>query len=123
MEKGVSMDNYEVSTVINSSADVAEYFGIPGAAWHQVEKAVFRGTECGAWLAFEFAAEENGGSFLLVGSIVEGSDVDCQTLRLKLPTTGAQLGEALGAVGEEAAQIWAEWNEDYDKKDQSHEES
>ncbi len=97
--------------MINSSADVAQYFGIPGAPWHRVAKAVFKGTVCGAWLAFEFAAEENGGSFLLVGSIVEGSDVDCQTIRLKLPTTGEELGNALEAVEEEAAQIWNEWNE------------
>jgi len=97
--------------LINSAKDVAQYFGIPGAPWHRVEKAVFKGTVCGAWLAFEFAAEENGGSFLLVGSIVEGSDVDCQTIRLKLPTTGKELGSALDAVEEEAVQIWNEWNE------------
>jgi|6_EtaG_2_1085325.scaffolds.fasta_scaffold00081_34 hypothetical protein len=98
---------------INSAADVATYFGLePGAPWHRVEKAVFKGTDCGAWIKFEFAAKENGGSFLLVGSIVEGSHVDCQTIRLKLPTTGEELGNALDAVEEEAAQIWNEWNKE-----------
>jgi len=98
---------------INSAADVATYFGMePGAAWHRVEKAVFKGTDCGAWIKFEFAAEENGGSYLLVGSIVEGSDADCDTIRLKLPTTGEALGEALDCVDTQAAEIWKEWNEE-----------
>ena len=99
------------SLTINSSADVATYFGIPGAAWHQVEKAVYKGTDCGAWLEFDYASEENGGSYLFVGSIVEGAEVDCDTISLKLPTTGAALAEALDCVDTQATEIWKQHNE------------
>ncbi len=95
---------------INSSRDVAEYLGVPGAAWNTVQRLVYKNTSCGAWIDFEYAAEENGGSYLLVGSIVEGSDVDCQTQRLRLPTTSKNLELALQAVEEEAEEIWLEWN-------------
>ena len=99
------------SITINSGADVATYFGIPGAAWHQVEKAVYKGTDCGAWLEFDYASEENGGAYLFVGSIVEGAEVDCDTISLKLPTTGAALAEALDCVDTQAREIWEQHNE------------
>ena len=91
---------------INSRADVAAHFGMAlDDPWHRVEKAVYKGTDCGAWI--ECTETE-----LRVGSIVEGSDVDCQTHILTLPTTGEALDEAFKAVEPEAQEIWNEWNEE-----------
>ena len=92
--------------MIRGQADVAMHFGLEsGAAWHSVQKALFKGTACGAWI------ELTDGE-LRVGSIVEGSDVDCQMHTLVLPTTSEALGEALDAIELEAQQIWNEWNDE-----------
>jgi hypothetical protein len=96
---------------IDSLPDLAEHFGMDrGASMAQVKKAVYKGTDCGAWIEFDFGPEETVGSCLLVGSIVEGCDVDCETHRLKLPTTSEKLGEALSVIEDEASQLWNEWN-------------
>lgn len=93
---------------INDSRDVAEYFGLDrGAAWHQVEKAVFKGTACGAWIKCETGPK---GYSLLVGSIVEGSDVDCETHRLYFPFNSNELSAILVLIEDEAEEIWEAWN-------------
>lgn len=96
---------------INSLADLSAQLGMPGASFDQVKRAIYKNTECGAWIAFDYAAEEGGGSFLLVGSIVEGSDADCQTQRLRLPTTMGEFDAAVREVEEEAEEIWIACNE------------
>ena len=102
---------------INSPEDLASFLGIPGAEMHRIEKAIFKGTSCGAWVAFETASQDHLGdvevefTYLLVGSIVEGSDVDCTTHKLKLPTTSKEFEDAMKAVEEEAEEIWREWND------------
>jgi len=94
---------------IMGRTDVAVHFGMePDAPWHQIEKAVYEGTDCGAWI--ECTDVE-----LRVGSIVEGSDVDCQTHILMLPTTSKALSEALDAIELEAPEIWNEWNDETDE--------
>ena len=103
---------------INSPNDIASHLGMPGAEMHQIEKAIFKRTSCGAWVAFETASQEHLGdwevefTYLLVGSIVEGSDVECTTHRLKLPTTSEEFEDAMNSVEEEAEEIWREWNDD-----------
>ena len=55
---------------------VMEHFGLEESdPVHRLEKAIFKGTDCGAWIEFT----ETG---LAVGSIVEGSDVSCTTQTL-----------------------------------------
>ena len=76
----------------------------------RLSKALFKGTDCGAWIEFT----ETG---LAVGSIVEGSDVDCTTHTLIW--TGEEdvekwLDQALKEIEEEAKGLWKEANEDDD---------
>ena len=73
----------------------------------RLSKALFKGTECGAWIEFT----ETG---LAVGSIVEGSDVDCTTHNLIW--TGEEnvekwLDSALDEIEVEAELIFQAWNE------------
>lgn len=67
------------------------------------EKAVYNGTECGAWIEQE---DIHGGSGILLGSIVEGVDWGTETYYLGYPFTMAKFWETLEAVDEEAKDIW-----------------
>jgi hypothetical protein len=47
---------------------VADRYGITPEAW-RIEKAVYKGTDCGAWIKFDSEG-------IRVGTIVEGSDAE-----------------------------------------------
>ncbi|HIB83290.1 MAG TPA: hypothetical protein EYO59_01435 [Chromatiaceae bacterium] len=88
---------------------VAVYFGLEeGCPVHKIKKALFKGTACGAWIEFP----EHG---LAVGSIVEGSDIDCESHHFDW--TGEEdvesfLNKALDEIEREADILWRECNED-----------
>jgi|TARA_R110000824_G_scaffold124513_1_gene283084 hypothetical protein len=87
---------------------VAVHFGLEeGCPVHRIEKALFKGTDCGAWIEFT----EHG---LAVGSTVEGSDVDCETCFLDWTgeeNVGLFLDKALDEIELEADRLWRECNE------------
>ena len=90
--------------MIATMNDLAELWGLPrDTPKHRLDKALFKGTTCGAWFVFEE-------THLLLGSIVEGADIDCTTHKLKLPTTSDDVENALSQIEEEADQIWTDWN-------------
>jgi len=88
---------------------VAVHFGLEeGCPVHRIEKALFKGTECGAWIDFT----DYG---LVVGSIVEGSDFECESHYFDW--TGEEdvesfLDKALYEIELEADILWRERNED-----------
>ena len=93
---------------INDAGDIATHFGLDrGVGWHTVEKAVFKGTECGAWITCETGPK---GYSCMVGSIVEGSDADCTPVRLYFPFQSRELEAALDQIEDEALTIWEELN-------------
>jgi len=85
---------------VNSIEDFAEGLCEVDA----LPKAIYKGTDCGAWIQWDDKGID-------VGSIVEGSDVDCTPIRLDFPTTVAAVWAALTAIDEEAAEIWEKWND------------
>lgn len=68
---------------------IAEGFcGLPyDAPEHQIKKAIYKGTSCGAWIAFD----EKG---VIVGTIVEGSDTEYYE-RIDLTSIGLEDGKLL----------------------------
>ena len=67
-------------------------------AW---SKAIYKGTECGAWLRIVDATTIN------VGSIVEGSDAEFQTT-LEWPFTKDEFWEAVSEINRQAIDAWEE---------------
>jgi hypothetical protein len=88
---------------------VTEWLGIPyDTTTARIEKAIFKGTVCGAWIQFT----ETG---LSVGSIVEGSDVDCESHHLTWTgeeDVGKWLNESLKVIEDEATELWNEANQE-----------
>lgn len=68
-------------------------------------RRIYKGTNCGAWLAVQ------GPNEVRIGSIVEGVDYDCQTEELVWPFTHEQFWDAVQNVEEEASSIWNDANE------------
>jgi len=91
-----------------------DFFSIDPAAnpdFDVMSRRLYKATACGAWIA-----EEKDG--IAIGSIVEGSDADCQTHRIKWSdvTTDA-IEAAVEAIEEEAEELWEEANEEYEDDD------
>jgi hypothetical protein len=71
----------------------------------QIKKAVYKHTECGAWIEFE----EHG---IRLGSIVEGCEEGCQNYFLTWRNvTEEAITERLDAIEKEADAIWKWANE------------
>lgn len=71
---------------------------------------MFKGTDCGAFIE---PLEGDGGEGVAVGSIVEGSDAQTETHKLRYPFAARALSDALDLIEEEAREIWeAEHGED-----------
>lgn len=68
-----------------------------------IRKAVYKGTTCGAWVAFNDAG-------VSVGSIVEGIDAETQVHTLTYPFNNVAFWAALDDVENEAQEIWDENN-------------
>lgn len=63
-------------------------------------KSVYKGTDCGAWLKLV------DDSTIQLGSIVEGSDAECDTFTLSWPFTRDDFWHSLDQIESEAAYIW-----------------
>lgn len=93
-------------------AELGEYLGEHGADVARLSRRLYKATSCGAWLA----VDEKG---LHVGSIVEGSDDDCDTHTLTVSgylgmvegDLATWLDAAIASIEAEADEIWREWNE------------
>ena len=90
------------------------FFAIDAAAdpdFDVISRRLYKATACGAWIAEEVEG-------VAIGSIVEGSDADCQTHRIKwADITGNSLQQAIDAIEEEAEELWEEANEEYEDDD------
>ena len=86
---------------------VTDWCGLPyDATVAQIKKAIYKGTDCGAWIEFTE-------TLLSVGSIVEGSDIDCESHHLTWTgeeNVGKWLGEVFEAIEAEATELWNEAN-------------
>jgi len=67
-------------------------------------KSVYKGTDCGAWIRVEHDT-------VSLGSIVEGSDFDTDTISLQWPFTEKCFWDALDEIELEADIMWREANE------------
>lgn len=71
----------------------------------EARKAIYKVTECGAWLAFTDDS-------VRVGSIVEGSSAEVSARPLRYPFAMADFWSALEEVNAEACALWDEANLD-----------
>jgi len=88
-----------------------------------IERTVYKYTNCGAWFSFEGRLNEewdckglepqlindplhNSGGEVTVGSIVEGVDWGTEEYTLQFPFTLVEFNQALDDVEEEAELIW-----------------
>ena len=100
---------------------IAEGFcGLPyDAPEHRINKAIYKGTSCGAWVKFD----EEG---IMVGTIVEGSDAE-HSERIDLTGIGLENGDiliqrfsdALERCENFADEVWAdiEWEDKWGNSD------
>ena len=63
-------------------------------------KSIYKGTNCGAWLSLRDCDE------IMLGSIVEGSDIEIEPVALVWPFTSAQFWGALDDIEKECAFYW-----------------
>lgn len=86
-----------------------DFFAIDPAAdpdFNVMSRRLYKATACGAWIA-----EEKDG--VAIGSIVEGSDADCETRRIKwADITTESLNKAVERIENEAEELWEEANGD-----------
>jgi hypothetical protein len=89
-----------------------DFFSIESTAnpdFELMSRRLYKSTACGAWIA-----EESDG--IAIGSIVEGSECDCETHRIGwADITADSIQNAIDAIEEEADELWnAANNEDCD---------
>lgn len=75
------------------------------------EKAVYKGTECGAWIKFE----DDG---VTVGSIVKGSDDEVTRDKLLYPFEEKEFWDNLDDINSEACELWEEANYESELEEQ-----
>ena len=99
--------------------------------WEQLERNMYKYTDCGMWIQrltekrvdyesphieeFCEAPKYDHVIGIVVGSIVEGSDVDCTPIELRFPFTMKEFSDACDSIEGEADQIWHEWNDEKDE--------
>jgi hypothetical protein len=92
-------------------AELVEYFAPAHDTVESISRRLYKSTACGAWLNLDRDS-------LNIGSIVEGSDVDCTThtltaaeyLRMDEGDLAKWLDAAIKEIEAEAEVIWHEWN-------------
>lgn len=89
---------------INSIDDYANCLGIEV---NHLEKAIYRGTECGAWIHWTDKT-------LSIGSIVEGSDAEFDKTFI-FPVDKNEIDEWITELENLCEEAWNEANEDYEK--------
>jgi hypothetical protein len=100
----IAKDQEERNNMIENSQDVARYFGLEEHEQDRVSRQLYKATDCGAWLQFI----DDG---VMVGTIVEGADVEPESITLTFPFTENDFNAAIQTLEEQAAEIWHEWNE------------
>lgn len=78
----------------------------------RIDRAVYKGTDCGAWVQAGAGDTPPVVNRVRVGSIVEGADTECQTHTLEFPFSLEDFWNTVQAVEDEAEEIWNEWNEE-----------
>lgn len=75
--------------------------------FHVLEKAIYKGTSCGAWLeSIDGDGRDNWMGGIAVGSIVEGSDRYAERREIYFPCTIDDFWNAVQDVEEDAERIW-----------------
>lgn len=91
--------------MINNTQELSEqYFGLEVALESKMKRALYKGTDCGAWIEFDADG-------VRVGSIVEGCDFGTASYNLKYPFEKSDLEERLQAIEKEADAVWKWANE------------
>lgn len=115
------------SPVVNSIADLFRERKCGEKTWEQLQRNTYKYTECGMWVQkltervvdyesphieeFNDAPTSERAVGVVLGSIVEGSDVDCAPIELRFPFTMKEFSDACDSIEREADEIWREWNE------------
>ena len=86
-------------TIHNIAELAAEY----GTTPEHLERAVYKSTECGAWI--EWDDKE-----VRIGSIVEGSEAEVYPATLSFPFTMQEYEEAVQEIEADADALWREAN-------------
>ena len=90
--------------MINSIEDMLADLGVTSFA--AFEKAVYKGTDCGAWICRIAGLNHGDPDGLQVGSIVEGSDACATPITLYYPFEASEFWDACEAVNKEACALW-----------------
>lgn len=94
----------EKNIIINNINDYADYLGID---INQIERAIYKGTECGAWINWDDKK-------LTIGSIVEGSDVEFSKT-FNFPVNIKEINNWFEELEELTEEAWCEANS-YDEE-------
>jgi len=84
--------------IIKNLNDLLKVVGVDSKG--ELERVIYKYTDCGAWVATDNAEE------VRLGSIVEGVDYVTREHCLTYPFTRDKFWRALEAIEEEAEQIW-----------------
>ena len=85
------------------------------------DRAIYKGTDCGAWMRINRDGDSWPEIYVSIGSIVEGSDAEVTAEDLVWPFTRDQFWETVEWVNQEASMLWDEANQfsgDCDETDQ-----
>lgn len=93
--KGVSL------MVLNNISELARWYGVDNE--ERLPKAMYKGTECGAWIQWDNAT-------VSIGSIVEGSDAEFAE-SFTFPVSSETIEEWLEELEDLCDQAWREANE------------
>lgn len=95
--------------MIHNIRQLADQVGVPscftGDYGKAVERAVYKGTECGC----TFDHDVNG---IEVAGYAEGADAECPTHRLDYPFSAESFWVTLEMADEEGIEMWLRWNVD-----------
>lgn len=101
--------------MIHNIRQLADQVGVPscftGDYGKAVERAVYKGTECGC----TFDHDVNG---IEVAGYAEGADAECPTHRLDYPFSVEAFWLTLEDADMEGCALWQEWNEDDGQPDE-----
>lgn len=93
--------------MIHSVQDLAEHMG-EDPDESRMSRRLYKSTDCGAWLRFEWDQAGTKVMGVCVGSIVEGVEQCAETRHLTFPFTEHDWDDAVQAVEDDVDQIWAE---------------
>jgi len=91
----------EKEIIINDINDYADYLGIEV---NQIERAIYKGTPCGAWIYWD-------NKVMIIGSIVEGSDAEFSRT-FYFPVNIKKINQWFEELEELTEEAWHEENDD-----------